>query len=188
MPEPRLLVELLRSPELCVPVPKTKLWRITAKYLLRPGEFARPGKTPEFEVLALPLPTHRLSSAPSRRGAIDLRIEPAYLAADEETARAEFFSRGNATRYKIWSFEAAFTACLDLTDEGTTSTLASAGVHLTEDHASWVALFEAVWPSDIEAVRFGSYAAHERGGINYAVFRLRPGADYSEPVLEFDAG
>lgn len=186
--EPSALGALLDEPGLLRPFPKAALWRITARYLLKPGERARPGISPEWAALALPLPSHRLSGTPSRRGAVDLECEPAYHSADELTARAEFFARGQATRYKVWKVELSLASCLDAADSGVLDRLDRLGIRLTQDHATWVPLLRAAWSKEIEAIRFRSFAAQARGGLNYAVLKLLPGSPVGEPQLIAAAG
>ena len=187
-PEPGALDALLCEPGLLLPVPKAAFWRITARYLLEPGERARPGISPEWEALALPLPSHRLSGTPSRRGAVDLECEPAYLSSDELTARAEFFARGQATRYKVWKVELSLASCLDAANPGVLERLDRSGIRLTQDHATWVPLLRAAWSKEIEAIRFRSYVAEARGGLNYAILKLLPGALVGAPQLIAAAG
>lgn len=183
MAEARSFEAALDRAELLRPLPRLRLWRMTSRFILRPGEFAEEGVTPEWAALALPLRSHRLSSALSSRGSVPDEMAPAFMASDEQTARAEFMKRWPATRFKVWSLEIQFAACLDLTENRIESSVDPSG-SLGNDRDSWIPLFRAAWERDIEVIRFRSFAARARGGICYAVLQLRPGSYFSEPHLE----
>lgn len=157
---------------------------MTSRFIVRPGEFAQEGITPEWEALALPLPSHRLSTILSSRGSVTDEMSPVFLASDELTARAEFMKHWQgANRFKLWSLEIEFAACVDLTEERVSSAVDPSGT-LTDDHDAWIPLFRAAWSRDIEVIRFRSFAAQSKDGLCYAVLRLRPGTYFSEPRLE----
>lgn len=175
---------VLDHADILVPRAPVRLWRMTSRYLLRPGEFAEEGVTPEWEALALPLPNYRLTSVLAGRGSVANEISPAYLASDESTARAEFLKRWpTATRYKLWSFEIEFAACLDLTEPRIESIVDPAKL-LSDSHDAWVPLFRAAWKRDIEVIRFRSFTRRDEGGSCFAVLKLRPGTFFSEPRPE----